>query len=100
MISRREASDWVPRLLFFCGQLNRFAAEAIGTMVIDDAACLHPGVDDDGADEFEAAFFKGRGYPFGERCLRRNRAVVLNRLLACHVPDPGGGGFSGVRHGE
>lgn len=33
-----------------------FAAEAVGTMVVDDAAGLHPGVDDDRADELEAAF--------------------------------------------
>ena len=33
-----------------------FAAEAVGAVVVDDAAGLHPGVDDDRADELEAAF--------------------------------------------
>jgi len=32
-----------------------FAAEAVGGVVVDDASCLHEGVDDDRADELEAA---------------------------------------------
>ena len=33
-----------------------FAAETVGAVVVDYAAGLHPGVDDDRADELEAAF--------------------------------------------
>ena len=36
-------------------------------VIVDEADGLHPGVDDDGADEFEAAFFQGFGDLFGER---------------------------------
>ena len=38
------------------GALDGVAAEAIRAMVIDDADCLHPRVDDDGTDELESAF--------------------------------------------
>src|ERR1700733_701912 len=101
MICNRKAPDCVPELLCFgASKLNRFAAEAIGTMVVDDATCLHPGVDDHRTDEFEATFSKGRRYLFGERCLRGNRAMVFDRLIACHVPDPGGEVFAGLRHSE
>lgn len=34
------------------------AAEAGGDVVVDDAGGLHSGVDDDGADELEAAFLR------------------------------------------
>jgi hypothetical protein len=36
-----------------------FAAEAVGVVVVDHADGLHPGVDDDRAYEFEAAFLEG-----------------------------------------
>ena len=65
-----------------------FSAEAGGGVVVDDADRLHPGVDDDRADEFEAALFEGLGDLFLERCLGGNGAVVVNRLTACHVPNP------------
>ena len=38
--------------------LDWLAAEAVGAVVVDDAAGLHPRVDDDGTDELEAAFFE------------------------------------------
>lgn len=57
-------------------------------MVIDDADGLHPGVDNDGADEFEAALFESLRYFFRDGRLRWNGAGVLDRLSACHAPNP------------
>ena len=58
------------------------AAEAVRVVVVDDAAGLHPGIDDDRADELEAAFLERRGDLFGERRLCGNRTAILNWLVA------------------
>src|SRR5712664_3192022 len=41
-----------------CLCFDWLAAEAVGAVVVDDTAGLHPDVDDDRADELEAAFFE------------------------------------------
>ena len=81
-------------------RLDRLAAEAIGAVVVDDAARLHPGVDDDRADELEAALLQCSRDLFRERSLCGNGAAVLNRLVACHLPYPRREVLACVRHGH
>src|SRR5882757_6172954 len=80
--------------------LDCFAAEAVGAVVVDDAAGLHPGIDDDRADELETAFLECCRDLFGERSLRWIGPMVLNLLIASHLPYPGGEVFPGVGHGD
>lgn len=68
--------------------LKVIAAEAIGGVVVDDADGLHPGVDDDGADEFKAALFESFGDGFGERGAGEQLAGALDGLAAGHGPHP------------
>src|SRR5947208_5082056 len=80
--------------------LDCFATETVGVVVVDDAAGLHPGVDDDGPDEFKSAFSQRCGDLFGERSFCGDGSAVLNGVLACHGPDPGGEVLAGFGHGE
>ena len=68
--------------------LDLFSAKANWGVVVYDADGLHPGVDDDGADEFEAAIFEGFGDFFGERRSSWEWGGVLNGLASGHSPDP------------
>src|SRR5437867_6384996 len=65
--------------------------EAADDVIVDDTDSLHPGIDDHGADEFEAALLQCHGDRFGERGLCWNIARffrrVPDRLAACHGPD-------------
>ncbi len=63
MVESESASNalsvtYIEFLCFVFLWFGRFAAEAVGAVVVDDAAGLHPGVDDDGTDELEAAFLE------------------------------------------
>jgi len=73
-------------------------------VVVDYAAGLHPGVDDDGAYEFEASFFEGCRDLFGERRfgwdVGHAFAFALNGFAPSHRPDPGGEVFAGGFHVE
>ena len=69
-------------------------------MVVGDAYGLHPGVDDDGAYEFEAAFLEGFGDLFGEWGFGGDGAFELDGFAAGHVPDEFGEVFAGLLHVE
>ena len=79
--------------------LYGLAAEAGGGVVVDDAGGLQEGVDDDRADELEAALFEllrdglrqRRGY--GER-----EAGALVGVVAGEVPEEVGEGLAGALH--
>jgi hypothetical protein len=69
-------------------------------VVVGDAYGLHPGVDDDRADEFEAAFLEGFGDVFGEWGFGGDGAFELNGFVACHSPYEFGEVFAGLLHVE
>jgi hypothetical protein len=72
-------------------------------VVVDDAGGLHPGVNDDGTYELEAAFFEGSGDFFGELGFGGDFAgrlwLVFDGFVTGHVPDVGGEVFAGGFHG-
>src|SRR5437879_3244419 len=73
--------------------------EAAGHMIVDKAGRLHPGVDDDRADELEAALLQRGGHCFRERRFRRDVArAVANWRAACHAPGEGREVLAGGRH--
>ncbi len=77
-------------------------AKAFRHMVVDEPDGLHPGIDDDGADEFEAAGFQRGRQGAGLRRLGRDLAFVtprvLDRLAADRAPDEGGEVLARVAH--
>ena len=57
-------------------------------MIVDEADGLHPRINDDGADEFDATVLEFFGNSFGERRTSWNGTGVLNRLAVNEAPYP------------
>jgi len=58
-VCRHYTAGLGKKLVMYTRKHQNFAAEAIGGVVVNHADGLHPGVDDDRAYEFEAAFLEG-----------------------------------------
>ena len=69
-------------------------------MVVHHAGGLHKGVDDDGADKFEAALFELLRHFDGERRLRGDRAFGPDGLAAHDAPEKRGEVFARFLHLE
>ena len=61
--------------IFFAPWLT--APKTVGSVVIDDACRLHPGIDDHRPDKLESPFLQGFGNLFRQRRLRRDLARVF-----------------------